>query len=153
MKKLYKDRLETLATHLESGKLFHDEFDFSIFHCAPTNCGSAGCALGECPFLFPEHWFFTGAGARPRIKGSYQIGDKIVDNPGAFDAASIYFGIHSNVALHLFAPFSQAPKFFGGNKLYPDSSREDVAENIRDYIRLSETLLGKVRILLGKVFG
>lgn len=54
------DRLLQLADHLEKGKLIHREFNFYYFNFGEedeTGCGTAGCAIGECPAIFPE-WKF-----------------------------------------------------------------------------------------------
>jgi hypothetical protein len=59
-------RLETLRGHLRCGELAHEKFDFSVFNkgharCEPPvpGCGYAGCAIGECPALFPDDWEFV----------------------------------------------------------------------------------------------
>jgi len=61
MKKLHKDRLLKLAQHLESGKLGHRIFDMRHWNEGPYDkkgCGTAGCAIGECPLVFPKEWIF-----------------------------------------------------------------------------------------------
>jgi len=48
MNKTQINRLEKMATHLESGKLGHEHFDFSVVNAGRTNkkgCGTAGCVL------------------------------------------------------------------------------------------------------------
>lgn len=52
-----KQRLLKLAEHLESGELGHDIFDFNNYH-EEKNCKTSGCAIGECPYVFPEDWIF-----------------------------------------------------------------------------------------------
>ena len=57
--------LEKLAIHLESGKLIHEVFDIHNWNTQkdgkePNGCGYAGCAIGECPFLFPNSFEFRG---------------------------------------------------------------------------------------------
>ena len=55
-----EDRLLRLAEHLEVGKLWHDEFNFTIVSgtgfLQNGSCGTIGCAIGECRFLWPEVW-------------------------------------------------------------------------------------------------
>ena len=65
MKKIHRERLLKLADHLEKGKLGHKKFDFSQWNgnasreLAPLNtCGTNGCAIGECPIVFPRLWKF-----------------------------------------------------------------------------------------------
>jgi hypothetical protein len=79
-------RLETLRGHLRCGELAHEKFDFSVFNkgharCEPPvpGCGYAGCAIGECPALFPDDWEFVLAypehdACTPRLRGSARRG-------------------------------------------------------------------------------
>ena len=64
------ERLEKLANHLLHGKLGHETFDFSKYNNGSFGkyaeerlkyCGTAGCAIGECPFVF-EEWLFNSTG-------------------------------------------------------------------------------------------
>lgn len=55
MNKLQRKRFEKLIKHLEVGELGVDKFDYSALYLE-TNCGTCGCALGECPTVFPEQW-------------------------------------------------------------------------------------------------
>ncbi len=57
------DRLLVLAAHLKSDRRGHKKFDFSCFSQGPRDperhwCGSAGCALGELPVVWPYAWEF-----------------------------------------------------------------------------------------------
>lgn len=63
--KKFRDRLEKLATHLETGKLGHKKFAFDKLHHTfeeydqkPVDgfCGSVGCAMGELPIVFPRQF-------------------------------------------------------------------------------------------------
>ena len=60
------EKLTTLANHLLHGKLGHEKFDFSNFNFTPhkmlisNECGTLGCALGECPIIWPDEWTFDG---------------------------------------------------------------------------------------------
>ena len=47
-----RERLLRLADHLDHGKLGHEEFDFKQYNdTTESMCGTAGCAIGECPIL------------------------------------------------------------------------------------------------------
>jgi hypothetical protein len=118
-------RLAKLAKHLEVGKLYHDTFDFSVYH-QENECGTAGCALGECPKVFGtrvwqlrQRW----CGSMPHHRNFSGIG-----------AASLFFGITQEQAIHLFVPGAQRPLLFEGEALYGDATREQVAANIRAFI-------------------
>lgn len=49
---MYRDRLLALAEHLEYGTLGIG-WNFTTLI---TDCGTAGCALGHCPDLWPRDW-------------------------------------------------------------------------------------------------
>lgn len=51
MRLIHYKRLLKLARHLESGKLFHNRFDYRIIS-QETSCGTVGCAVGEAMHLF-----------------------------------------------------------------------------------------------------
>jgi hypothetical protein len=58
MEQIHRERLEKLATHLETGRLSHDMFNFTVYHYESW-CRTSGCALGECPAIFSE-WMLVG---------------------------------------------------------------------------------------------
>src|SRR5687767_12693977 len=107
--KKYRDRLEKLATHLEKGKLGHKKFNLEAYSLAPAGsptCGSAGCALGECPTLFPRQWAFSNvyefySGGQYR-EPSLRAG---VECP--FLSAEQFFGLRQDEVSHLFFSDSQ----------------------------------------------
>jgi len=60
-----EDRLLILADHLLYGSLGHKVFDFNTYNTydnpfekplegVPRGCGTHGCAIGECPVIWPE---------------------------------------------------------------------------------------------------
>ena len=116
--------LEKLAEHLERGQLGHKVFDFSTYNSngessiyAPE-CGTNGCAIGECPILFPEDWKFDGYGMPILLNGSIRD----------------FFGIDPEQYRHLFIPYEQQPEKFGGKILDGSATRYEVAANIRAFI-------------------
>ncbi len=141
--KLGLDRLTKLAEHLESGELYHDKFDFNQWHCdasSSNGCGSCGCAIGECPGLFPEDWCFSRrvngiefrngefGRLKPRLrKFEYLNSDTLAD-------AEKFFSLSLSESRHLFAPFAQNCVLFGGSPLNNMSTRYDVAKNLRIFI-------------------
>jgi hypothetical protein len=96
-----KERLLKLAKHLASGQLGHDHFDIGCFNEGGTKenpCGSAGCAIGECPIVFPKSWYFrelAHVGYGPRLLKSDKSG-------GPFGDAMAFFGISWGDASLLF---------------------------------------------------
>jgi hypothetical protein len=132
-------RLQKLENHLRKGKLAHKKFDFSCFNFDTkinwekrgeinTNvCGTAGCALGECPAVFKE----------------WKWDDDIVvlkknSNGFAFSDAETFFGLTEEQVEHLFNPNGQVTRLYGGRTADVDASRVEVANNIRDFIKVEK---------------
>lgn len=135
MKKIHKDRLLKLALHLEKGKLGHKKFNFAVYNggkdglqLEENGCGYAGCAIGECPFVFPGQWTFR-AGWPRLTRGSfdYTSGD-----------GAEFFGLVSFEFSHLFKPGSQFPPSYGGKVLQRNATRKQVAKGIRAFIAHKE---------------
>ncbi len=120
-------RLLKLAAHLESGKLGHKRFDFEQFNtgCEQT-CGAAGCAIGECPVVFPKAWKFGRAGL-PLLVGTNRFADP-------FKEAEKFFVLSGEEVMHLFAAGEQQPKRFGGRRLGGRAKAASVAANIRAFV-------------------
>ncbi len=141
MKKVYKDRLTKLANHLLKGKLGHKKFDFSVLNVdekkdekeIPYSCGTNGCALGECPIVFPRQWKFDGD-----IDNGFDPVLRRTDCLDSFDNAETFFGINTSESLHLFSPYSQDPGLYGGESLDRDATKEQVANNILAFIKMKE---------------
>lgn len=139
MKHYHRQRLLKLATHLESGELSHQKFDFGFFHlpfvrCAastkPDNsnlCGFAGCAVGECPAVFPKRWRMARFG--PKLKGTRGL--------STLEQAQKDFDLRQLEAQHLFIPGEQKPSTFGGRFLEATATRRQVAKNIRIFVAKS----------------
>ena len=122
------ERLEKLAEHLESGQLGHEVFDFSTYNnSGEPSCGTAGCALGECPIIWPNKWRFDRDGA-PIIKSK----------PFPHSSATVFFKIDSDEAGHLFYPNKQKPNLYGGKELDETATRYEVAANIREFIKVKQ---------------
>lgn len=129
-----RERLLILAEHLEKGKLGHDQFSLMVFDRI-TPCGTAGCAIGECPTIWPDHWDMWHS--RPILKDSE-------DAVGGFDAAMLFFDIPANAVEVLFdlayeskqaadedMYYEPPPAFLGVEQLNGDATKEEVAANIR----------------------
>ena len=131
MNKTQTQRLQKLHDHLVKGQLNHTVFDFAKFH-SHTGCGTAGCALGEAPYLFPDDWQFVQqyGMTRPVLKGLPPSNFR-----ASHRAAMQFFGISSKAADHLFFPRLQTPKLYGGVVLTGRASKEEVARNIRLFIK------------------
>jgi hypothetical protein len=143
LKRFHIQRLEKLAAHLEKGKLGHEEFDFGVVNVGDFNkpgCGTSGCAMGECPIVFRKYWEFgpvtytIGGDQRlPRLRG--------VGYASLRDHVSNFFGISTSACDHLFYPCDQNPEIYGGRRLSYTATKEQVARNIRAFVKLVK--LGK----------
>ena len=117
------DRFLKLADHLEFGQLGHKRFDMNYFNThssAAWKCGTAGCALGECPIVFPRHWKFE--------YGSVLLRGSSVNHHGfgvsGFNAAAKFFDVDYGHIYDLFMPHNSGK-----------NSRRDVARRIRRFVR------------------
>jgi len=135
MRKVHFDRLEKLAKHLRKPKLGHMKFDFGTFHENGTAkkgfCGTAGCALGECPTAFPRSW---------KIDNGYVhlIGRGI----STMSSAQIFFDLHREECEHLFFSYTQnrdwVPSSRKGRMLGDEATAIQVSNNILHFIKLKK---------------
>ena len=117
MNKTNIKRLLKLADHLESGKLGHKVFDYSEYNVMDDNglpsdgtCGTRGCAIGECPIVFPRSWKF-GKNGSPVLKKSKNI---------AYSGKNIgYSGV-----MFFNLSFDEFDALFKGNALNNSSGRQ-----------------------------
>jgi hypothetical protein len=151
------ERLLQLADHLETGNLGHELFAFDVFNSTdsadpiePYTCGTKGCAVGECPVIWPENWCFN-KNAMPTVKdwgsepGSPQADElpkHLRDHERLISASSIlmyaahWFGISPGDADLLFVPdISSAWSYQGSDHLPGDVTKEAVAVNIREFVK------------------
>lgn len=134
MKKFHLDRLTKLGKHLLKKKLGHVKFNFNRYHDngnAPEGfCGTAGCALGECPVVFPRSWKFEDG--EPVTRGE--------NYPNS--SACGFFGINYEDAYHLFMPGSQEKKLLHpsrkGMELVGGSTAKEVSQNILHFVKLKK---------------
>lgn len=124
-----RERLLLLAEHLEKGKLGHAQFNFGIFNDshAPT-CGTAGCAIGECPILFPKDWNWGKRGEPLLIDGRRY---------DASEDGERFFGLDEREFDHLFIPLCQV-HLYGGEILDDDATAAEVAANIRAFVAIKD---------------
>lgn len=134
-------RLLKLARHLETGKLGHERFDFSTYSSIRHNeafkengCGTMGCALGECPIVWPKQWHFetyTSLTSEPFLST-----DSTYDTT---DDAMKFFDISEDEVMHLFMPAHQQPDLYGGSVLIGKVTKEEVAANIREFVKAKKS--------------
>lgn len=124
-------RLKKLSTHLKRGKLGHTKFDFSRFNatdCGQGKCGSAGCAIGECPIVFPRQWKFAKQWCSTPVL-------RRVNHTHPFSAAEKFFKLGKDACLHLFSPHCQITGQYGGKHLDNSATASEVAANIDAFIK------------------
>jgi hypothetical protein len=129
MQQLHIDRLLKLAEHLRTGRLEHKEFFFGNWNTderhaqlQENGCGFAGCAIGECPKVFPDNWEWRDG--FPAIVG----GDSV---NASFRKASGFFGVSEKWFRHLFTPGGQLWPFA---RLPREATRKEVADNIEVFV-------------------
>ncbi len=129
-----KERLIQMAEHLESGKLGHEVFDFSTVNdIFLPKCGTAGCAIGELPIIWPNNWKWSISGSISFIDKHYDDLDECVD-----ECVGEWFDLDEFMVYHLFYPENQKVRVFGGVELTESATRYDVAANIRAFITKME---------------
>lgn len=122
--------LKRLAEHLRNGKLIHEKFKFTTFNDGEydaAGCGTLGCALGECPAVFPSTWFFDKNTHMPAI-GKF---DSVFDT--SLDHAVEFFNLDKEDISSLFCPESQSGML---PTLCNNATKEQVADNIQLFIEM-----------------
>lgn len=139
--RIYYKRLKKLENHLRNGKLGHLRFDFGTIHDGePTKnyCGTAGCAMGECPVVFPKDWEFGNSDYYGYVKLKKETSNINVEMMSDVDIAlkssQKFFGITKIEADHLFMPDEQPPRL-GGKCLLGNATRKMVADNIKEFLK------------------
>lgn len=128
------DLLRKLADHLLNGKLGHQVFDFSTYnqnYDCTNKCGTNGCAIGECPIVFPDDWIFN-AYYEPQLK-NIDAQSFVVEKQSGQE----FFKISEEQYEHLFLPDYQKTEW-GIKYLHTHSTKEDVANNIIKFCELAE---------------
>lgn len=119
------DPLLALAAHLESGKLGHPVFNIAVYNDATRpECGTNGCAIGECPILFPDDWTFNEDGW-PTLRGMEQA--------DTMDSGMMFFDLDDDEYAHLFIALNQSSAL-GGKVLSFHATAAEVAANIRAFV-------------------
>lgn len=113
--------LDDLATLLESGDL-PCKFDYSVYgNGRGKTCGDVAGPEGLLPYLRPDKFRWTGPGARPcGVDG--QPYPKVL-------------GLGKEEDDHLFMPELQKLDEYGGRLLTTKATAEEVAANIREFVR------------------
>lgn len=128
-------RLEQLEKHLREGTPVQPDFNFAIYSSSrePNVCGTSGCAIGECPGIWPNDWAFGDVDFTGRVVPALR------KKPGnAFRSAMGWFALTYEEAEALFIPCCYLNKRNGQRLLPPSTplaSRKDVADRIRTFIK------------------
>jgi hypothetical protein len=136
-----KRRLLKLADHLEKGpkkaKWAHKKFNYAFFDSedgemnSKYHCGTAGCAIGECPAVFPRYWKFQA----DQFGGFLNI---ILNNDFSryeFQAAQEFFKINEGEAEYLFNPGGAWWAERYKNHLSNNATAKQVAKHIRKFVK------------------
>lgn len=144
-KKCYGDRLLKLANHLENWrkdkKVGHKEFNFSTISTSESTdvCGSAGCAVGELPVVFPRHFKYDKIGEEA-IAPVLKKDNDLID----FAAAEVFFDLEKDDVYGLFAPNSQQSLSNYYETLFKSlpayATPKQVARNIRKFVKVKRRL-------------
>lgn len=132
--------LRELEAHLRSEQLGHEKFDFTTINTLNEEdvhkCGTAGCAMGEMPIVWPEQWGFFRTMVGKKTTEVYEEGEWDFSD----HAIARWFGVYDDheepsELMHLFYPNEQCTTIFGGKHLEDDATKEQVADNIDAFIR------------------
>lgn len=127
------ERLLKLADHLESGKLLHPMFDYTVYNLVDDQseeeiesaggnvCGTAGCAIGEAPAIWPDKFKFD----RNYVVLKNSVGE---DSESTCTIFSEWFGISTMDYRFLFLPCDL------DNPLSQSASPKEVAQHIRKFV-------------------
>lgn len=99
------DRLLKLAHHLEAGcPGGHEVLDMEVYNNSnDAKCGTAGCAIGELPIVFPEDWEFGATGNPiPTDNKWLKVGASRSKYDFTFVASQVWFDISEDEWDHLF---------------------------------------------------
>ena len=122
------ERLEKLANHLLSGKLGHETFNFGVYNVGGranlNECGTQGCAIGECPVIWPNDWAYVDSLPTLRILGSDPHEGSITTSI----AGRAFFHLTAGEYEYLFIPGNETNN--RRNALSQYASKEDVANRI-----------------------
>lgn len=126
-----KERLLKLADHLENGELAHKVFDYSTYNSTPGEyldinvCGTAGCAIGELPAVWPGVFVWYGSTI-------LKIGNHYSSTGGS---ARSWFDLNNHEYEFLFIPSElQSMESMAINPLGKTATKEQVAQHIRRFV-------------------
>lgn len=130
------DRLKKLANHLIKGKLGHEKFNFALYNTILNysdnfdrkGCGTVGCAIGECPIVFPKDWCFSKY-SEPKLR-TINSSKQFIEQLSGLK----YFGLTLVEYYHIFIPNNHSKKF-GGRKLGKKATAKAVGNNILAFIK------------------
>jgi len=131
-------RLRRLAKHLRSEHRVHKEFSFSSLAIGEIKkgnyCGSSGCAVGELPAVWPKEWSWKQNNCyRDDMFGVVHKSQNEIEDTDSSVIAD-FFSITIRQVQHLFYPYLQDIKRFGGWELGSGATAWQVAANIDAFI-------------------
>lgn len=134
-KKFNEDRLLKYARYLQCGKLKCEKFYSTI-----KNNESADnqvkenklrpllfLPIMELPIIYAGEWYYDKL---------YMPVYKENKEQETISSVIEFFGINQNIFNHIWSPGAQMPEVYGGKKLKPHPSLQDVASNILDLVEV-----------------
>jgi len=120
MSKIRVGRLRKLAKHLRGEHLAHYKFNFCVYARGKMDkdgnyCGTAGCAIGEFPAVWPKEWeWVLDDGSLYNVIYKNQV----VRNYICYENICEFFSITEEQVNHLFISEIQKPALYGGKYLF-----------------------------------
>lgn len=117
--------------HLQKGYLGHKRFAFDSLYSEgpyqPNGCGTAGCALGEMPAVWPDRFCWVMSAADDPLAICLGVGlVGTTKTIGWKEAAIDWFKIDQTTYYYLFSP--------AGAGLPVSADRQQVATHIQNFI-------------------
>lgn len=126
--KIHTKRLSILADALEREE-FKAEGHKWDYRCVGerNECGTAGCAIGTCAYVFPQHYHWPADDDTPHLIGG--TGDNLMD-------AARFFGLTYNEADHIFYGGFLSEHVAGDWITFKDVTPQLVAGVIRAFLEV-----------------
>lgn len=136
--------LRLAACLVDRDRRHHRKFDFGMLcRKADKGCGTVGCAIGELPYTFPQHFRIARDSAdstdvirfRHAQRDACPLGARFNES---FYVTATFFGLNGDQIRHLFAPYGASPgtiEQYGGRRLIGSATAAQVARQIVTFVK------------------